>query len=515
MLERVIACIDQHQLLPEQGEIVVAVSGGADSLCLLHLLHQVCGTGKRYPGVSLRAVHLNHMLRGAASVDDARAVADIVERWEIPFTSGEIDVIALAQAEKRSLEDAARIARYRFLREIAGGRRIAVAHHADDQVETLLLHWLRGTGLSGLVGMPPRQQDIIRPLLEITHAETVAYCRQHGITPLEDQSNSDPRFLRNRIRHEVLPLLQELNPGIARTLLRNAEIIRIDLEWLEAQVDSCWTGVVLSEQEDVLTLDTRALLALPLSLRRHLLRRVTARLCAGQSPLEPRHLSLIEQLLNEQTRHQEQALDLPRKLRVIHSANRLIFERQPTTQKARPALSARQRASDEAHLPIPGTVQVPGTPWQARAEVLPEELATRVEQALRRESWQEVWRLLERPTRHTVYIDGESVGAYLLVRTRRPGDRIQPLGMAREKKVQDIFVDNHIARDERATIPLFFADTRCLWVSGSCLDHRARLTNKTRRFVRLSIYPRYVEESEQTDTDPVKENEDDNNNATD
>ncbi|HLI70382.1 MAG TPA: tRNA lysidine(34) synthetase TilS [Ktedonobacteraceae bacterium] len=483
MLERVIACIDRHQLLPERGEIVVAVSGGADSLCLLHLLHRLCGPGKRYPAVSLRAAHLNHMLRGAESARDASVVANIIESWAIPFTSGEIDVIALAKAEKRSLEEAARIARYRFLRGIAKGGRIAVAHHADDQVETLLLHWLRGSGLSGLAGMPPRQHDIIRPLLEITHAQTVAYCQQHGISPLEDQSNRDPRFLRNRIRHEVLPLLQELNPGITHTLLRNAEVVRVDLEWLEAQVDSCWVGVVLSEQEEAITLDIAALLALPLSLQRHVLRRVTARLCEGQSPLEPRHLALIQQLLNGQPAHQERGLDLPQKLRVLRSTNRLIFEHRPS-QREEPA----PHTSHAAYLPIPGAVQVPGTKWQARADVLPEDLAARAEQALRQENWQEVWQVLELPSSHAVYIDGASAGTYLTVRTRQPGDRIQPLGMPAEKKVQDIFVDNHIPRAERATIPLFFAGERCLWVAGSCLDHRARLTGQTRRIVRLSIH---------------------------
>src|SRR5437879_1145204 len=116
------------------------------------------------------------MLRGEESEHDARVVASIVAEWEIPFTPGAIDVTALAKAEKRSLEDAARLVRYRFLRSVARGERIAVAHHADDQVETLLLHWLRGSGLSGMVGMPPRQRDIIRPLLEITRAETLAYC---------------------------------------------------------------------------------------------------------------------------------------------------------------------------------------------------------------------------------------------------------------------------------------------------------------------------------------------------
>lgn len=490
MLERVVACIERYQLLPERGEVIVGVSGGADSLCLIHLLRQLCGPGKRYPGVTLHAAHLNHMLRGAESEHDASAVASLMDEWKLPCTLGTVDVPTLAKMERRSLEDAARVARYRFLRELARGGRIAVAHHADDQVETLLLHWLRGSGLAGLVGMSPRQDDIIRPLLEITRAETQAYCRSHGIVPLEDHSNSDPRFLRNRVRHELLPLLQQLNPGIQNTLLRNAEVARVDLAWLEEQVDSCWPHVVLSEQESAFTLTRSALEALPLSLQRHLLRRVTARLCDGQSPLEPRHFSLLEVLLKEHNGGQERALDLPQRVRVRCQNDTLVFERQSITDEIMSVLPPRQFVAVEtAILPVPGEILAPGTSRRASAEVLPQELTSRVVQALRQENWPEVWRLLDQPDRYTVYIDGMTAGAQLRVRTWQPGDRMQPLGMNSEKKLQDIFVDKHIARGERTTTPLFFSNTHCLWVAGVTIDHRARLTSGTQRILRLSIQP--------------------------
>ena len=490
MLERIIACIERHQLLPEEGEIIVGVSGGADSLCLLHLLCRLCGSGKRYPGVELRAAHLNHMLRGTESDQDASAVADLMDAWGIPCTLGRIDVPALARAEKRSLEDAARVARYRFLREQAGGGRIAVAHHADDQVETLLLHWLRGSGLPGLVGMSPRQGDIIRPLLEVTRAEILAYCREHNILPLEDHSNSDPRFLRNRVRHELLPLLRQLNPAIQDTLLRTAEVIRLDLAWLEEQVDNHWSGVVCSERADAVELRRPALEELPLSLQRHLLRRVTARLCAGQSPLEPRHFFLIESLLHDQSGGRARSLHLPQKLRVYCRPDALIFERRDAAREREAA--SQQSTATESILPVPGEIPVPGTTWKARTEVLSNELALSVAQALRRGDWPEVWRLSGEPDRYTVYIDGEAAGERLRVRTWRPGDRIQPLGMSGEKKLQDIFVDKHIAREERTAMPLFFSDLpggHCLWVAGLTLDHRARLTDQTRRVVRLSLRP--------------------------
>src|SRR6266487_3655539 len=486
MLETIVTTyIDRHQLLPPEGEVIVAVSGGAVSLYLLHLLNQLCGPGKRYAGVKLHAAHLNHKLRDEASDRDAAIVGSIVESWGLPCILGEVDVATLAQAERRSLEDAARSARYRFLREVARGKPIAVAHHADDQVETLLLHFLRGSGLTGMVGMLPRQQDIIRPLLEVRHAQTVAYCQEHGIEPLEDLSNTDSRFLRNRIRHELLPLLESLNPGFNSTLLRNANVIRVDVEWLEAQVDACWPAVVISEQDDVIKLRLEALSSLPLSLQRHVLRRVTAHLCGGQSPLEIRHYTLIEQLLGYHDR-QERTLHLPHELRVARSFNEITFECLHGTTSTRDRAMREPQNEKAMLLPIPGRIKVPGTPWIATAEPAPAKLMAEVREALRLEDWSEVWRLLP-STRQVVYVDADVVGSYLEVRTRKPGDRMRTLGMQHEKKIQDIFVDEHVTRTDRGSIPIFFSAAHCIWLAGVCLDDRARLTCKTQQVVRLAI----------------------------
>ncbi len=486
MLETIVTTyIDRHQLLPPEGEVIVAVSGGADSLCLLHLLNQLCGPGKRYAGVKLHAAHLNHKLRDEASDRDAAIVGSIVESWGLPCILGVIDVAELARAERRSIEDAARSARYRFLREVAHGQPIAVAHHADDQVETLLLHFVRGSGLTGMVGMLPRQQDIIRPLLAVRHAQTVAYCQEHGIEPLEDLSNTDQRFLRNRIRHELLPLLESFNPGFHSTLLRTADVIRVDVEWLEAQVDACWPAVVISELEDATRLSIEALLSLPLSLQRHLLRRVTARLCEGQSPLEIRHYTLIEQLFGYDDR-QERMLNLPHQLRVVRSFHEITFERLNRYTPGHAIETWNKQNAEVAQLCVPGRIRVPGTAWIVTAEQVPDELMSEVREALHLEDWSEVWRLLS-STRHVVYVDADVVGSFLEVRTSRPGDRMQPLGMQHEKKIQDIFVDKHVARTDRRSIPILFTASHCIWLAGICLDERARLTSKTQHALRLAI----------------------------
>lgn len=484
MLETIITFIEQHHLLPASGEIIVAVSGGADSLCLLHLLNQLCGPAKRYPHVRLHIAHLNHQLRGAASEQDAIEVARLAEQWHLPATIGSIDVQALARQEQRSLEDAARTARYRFLREVAHGQPIAVAHHQDDQVETLLLHWLRGGGISSMIGLQPCQQDIIRPLLTITHADTLAYCQQHHLVPQEDASNTDTRFLRNRIRHELLPLLEAMNPGIRETVLRNTEVMRTDAEWIEKQVDICWPNVILSEQDQCIQLSIHHLLTLPLSIQRHLIRRVTARLSDGQSPLELRHFKIIEQLTQRKPSYAELMLHLPQQLRVIRQGNNLIFAH-AQQHEHQPISNTSTINNNEITLPIPGHVTIPGTSWTATAEIVNDE---EVYTALCTENWQSVWQLLT-AQQYSVYADGNLIGDRLFIRTRRAGDRLRPLGMAYEKKVQDLLVDRHIPRAERDLIPLFFSTEHCVWLAGVQLDDRVRLTPGTRKIVRLSLIP--------------------------
>ncbi|MBA2679497.1 MAG: tRNA lysidine(34) synthetase TilS, partial [Ktedonobacteraceae bacterium] len=496
-IDNIITTIEERRLIPEHGRIVVAVSGGTDSLCLLHLLHRLCGPGKRYPDVQLCVAHLDHQLRGEASEQDAVQVARLAEDWGLPVVLGKVDVSALARRERRSLEDAARVARYRFLREVAHGDPIAVAHHLDDQVETLLLHWLRGGGLASMVGLQPRQQDIIRPLLSFTHAQTLAYCVEHRLPVLEDASNSDTRFLRNRIRHELVPLLETLNPGFRETLLRNADIMQVDFAWIEEQVALRWSEVVESVEEDehepAFQLRVHALLALPLSLQRHLLRSLTARLSAGQSPLELRHYRLIEDLLARDASHETLTLHMPNQIRILRTGDILVFKCiQSEQSRQSEQFTSIALNTEEVELALPGFVRVPGTAWIATADRIPAAVLQQLYPALECEDWQRVWSLLP-VARYVVYIDSDKVAsaagraALLSVRTRRDGDRIQPLGMKHEKKVQDVLIDKHILREERTQIPLFFSAAHCVWLAGVHLDERVRLTRETKNIVRLTI----------------------------
>jgi tRNA(Ile)-lysidine synthase len=212
---------------------------------------------------------------------------------------------------------------------------------------------------------------------------------------------------------------------------------------------------------------------------------VTARLCEGQSPLEIRHYMLIEQLLGHKDR-QERTLDLPHELRMVCSFHEIRFERQHAHTSNRDITKWEQQKKEAVILPIPGRVKIPGSPWIATAEPAPAKLMAEVRVALRLDDWSEVWRLLP-STHQVVYVDADVAGAYLEVRTRKPGDRIRPLGMQHEKKIQDVFVDQHVTRSERGSTPIFFSAAHCIWLAGVCLDDRARLTGKTQQVVRLAI----------------------------
>jgi tRNA(Ile)-lysidine synthetase-like protein len=253
--------IDRYELLPVGDTVVVGVSGGVDSLCLLALL---CELAPAY-GVTLHVGHLNHLLRPEAA-GEAITVRSLCEHWSLPCSVGALDVRSLASTEKLTLEEAARLGRYRYLGGLArqvGATSVAVGHHADDQAETVVMHLLRGAGLAGLRGMRPlalldegqsdRDQEapgashrirLIRPLLSITRAQLEAYASERGFAPAIDALNNDRRYLRNRVRHELLPVLQTYNPQIRASLCRTAEALAGDFELLQSAVEEAWDRTV-------------------------------------------------------------------------------------------------------------------------------------------------------------------------------------------------------------------------------------------------------------------------------
>jgi tRNA(Ile)-lysidine synthase len=485
--------IERNGLWSSDATLVVAVSGGADSLCLLGTLLSLQARG--YPLAPSRIIvaHLDHCLRGEQGADDARWVATFAQQHGLASVVERSDVATLAHAEHRSLEEAARRARYAFLRRVAqdaGADRICVGHTRDDQAETLAMSWLRGSGLAGLAGMAHLERDIARPLLDLTRADTVAYCAARGWQPREDATNADTTYLRNRIRHDLLPLLEAYNPALRRTLARNAAIIAEDERFLEAETDRAWAQTITEHAPSHLTIDLASLRAQPLALRRRLVRRAVYLLTAYEHALEARQVAQLDRLIAEGATGA--ALDLPGRIRARVDYTMLVVEVRPRLSERVATAASEAMPSDALPLPVPGAVALPALGWRVRAWQMeqPPGLEAQVmpRPAPRPFANAGTTAALSRAEMR-VYLDSDAAGDSLYVRTWRPGDRFRPMGMRHEKKLQDYFADAKVPRPLRATLPLVFGRDHLLWVGGQRIDDRARLTPQTQRVLVLQLEP--------------------------
>jgi len=484
LIAQVRATIQEQGLFRPGEAVVVAVSGGPDSLCLLHVLRQL----QDELGIALHVAHLDHGLRGAESAADAAFVAEMARAWGLPATIEAADVRAVQQAQRLSLEEAARYVRYAFLARVAanvGTSTVAVGHTADDQVETILIHFLRGAGLAGLRGMLPVQEmavrplradlspdeqpaapiRLVRPLLAVTRAEVEAYCAEHGLAPRHDRSNEDEAILRNRLRRRLLPTLETYNPNLRATLLRAAHALADDYAYLQAEVERLWPTLA-QETADAVAFDLAAWRGLPPALQRHLLREAVARRQGGWQDVGAGHMEKALAVANKRVGAQ---VTLPNGLRVSRSYTHLIVGRAAAAPVPvdQPLLTLEQLPLD-----IPGVTPLPGSPWQVQAEIV-ERMAEE----------------LPPPAPYAVTVDLAAVGSELVLRRRRPGDRFQPQGLGGSQKLQDFFVDHKVPRAWRDLVPIVATPRQIVWVVGYRLDARAQVTAATRRVLTLVFIP--------------------------
>lgn len=465
--QTVLRTLRPFPLTSTQTKLLVGVSGGADSLALLHLLWRQLGAAR------LAVAHFNHGLRPEAD-DDARFVEQSAASWQIPFISEKTNVADVAETLQLSLEAAGRLMRYHFFARQAahvGAAAIAVAHHADDQAETVLLHLLRGSGSAGLRGMLPVGQMpesegvvLLRPFLNITRAEIEAYCTRHGLKPCMDQSNEDIQFARNRIRHELLPLLQTYNPQISARLQQLAVITADEYDAQLAQFNQIWPEIVTSSGEEWLVLDRQKVTALPVAWQRLALRRVVGQLRPFHTEIS---FSTIEQaralILDKQTGAEA---SLPGGLLMQVRAKGVVFGE----VTGRPANVPQLDSEQPIPMSVPGKVYLRNG-WYIAAEIQPDIALETVRQ--NDDPWQVFVALV--------------AGEPLWLRPSLPGERFQPLGMGgRSQAIQDLLSDRKVGRGERPLWPIVVTDRHPVWIVGQHLDERVRVTEKTLHVVRLS-----------------------------
>jgi len=465
--QRVLRFIRENALVSSGQKLLVAVSGGPDSVCLLHILSEL----RKELGIELHIAHLNHQLRGAESEADAEYVAALARRLGIPSTIASRDVRSYRSQHHLSLEEAAREVRYTFLAGVAedvGAERVAVGHTADDHIETIIMHLIRGSGTRGMRGLLPvsrwKSEDnsltIIRPLLELSREETIACCRRHHLKPRTDTSNLSLEPLRNRVRQHLLPELQKYNPQIAEALLRLARTATDDLDFIETEARRLWGEVARTDGGSVV-IDKKIFLALPSALKRHLLRASIESLLGNLKDIEASH---IEDILDALDKPAGKVIGLPYGLSFNIEYDRYLMSPDSASICPFPALES------EFELKIPGKTSASG--WEIEAAIISPS-AAKVKSAETNE--------------FAACFDFDRTGSKLSVRRRLPGDRFQPLGMKQPKKLNQFMIDARIPQAWRRRIPIVCSAGQILWVVGWRIDERVKITEKTDKVLRLEF----------------------------
>ncbi len=435
--------------------LVVAVSGGVDSMVLLHVL---AGLGETY-GVRLHAAHLDHGLRGLEAERDAAAVAAWGRSLGVPVT---VERAGPLDRRGGSLQRAARAARYAFLERVAdrvGAQRIALGHTRDDVAETLLLNLLRGAGLRGLAAIPPVRGRLIRPLIAVPRERILAYARAHRVPWMEDSSNRSAAYRRNRIRAELIPALaKEYNPNISEVLARTAALLRAEDAYLDSLARMALRRSAQAGRTGEAVLRGPELAELDPVLRRRVLRAALESL-PGRPILPARHLAGLEAWVAAGP--QPGRRDLPRVLAAFWERGQLVLAPQSTPPPV-PAVA------------LPIAVATRMAPFGMIF------LAERVERAEAR---------VPPPAPEEVWLDAAAAPGGLAVRGWRFGDRFRPLGLGGSKKLQDFFVDAKVARGARGRVPLLVSGDEILWVVGHRVDDRAKVTPATRSLLRVTARP--------------------------
>ena len=446
--------------------MVLGVSGGPDSLSLLHALHRLSPE----LGLSLHVAHFNHGLRAEASDADADFVASQTETLGLPFSTAKEYVMSRAKGHSRSVEEQARDARYDFLARVAHEQNasgIAVAHTADDQAETVLMHLIRGTGLRGLRGMFPVVETqsvsglylkLFRPLLSVSRQQTEDYCKALGLEPRIDHTNLLPETLRNRIRLELLPMLRESNPRFSDALLRLSDSATLDLSFFESRVAEIWPDAV-KEMAGGLSISRSKLSEVHPALRRRVLSQALESVSGGPLDIEGVHVTSLETLL---TRDTGSELDLPKGIRASLGYDHVTLTKTPTPPPT-------PFPEQERPIAVPGETLLPG--WK---------ITTTIERAIPTE---------RDPSPYSALFDMDKLSGSIVVRRRREGDRFTPLGMSGSKKLQDFLTDAKVPKTHRDSIPIVLSGNKIIWIVGHRPADHAKLASATLHTLRLIFEP--------------------------
>lgn len=482
LIDKVRQTIKKYDMLRLGDRVVVGVSGGPDSVVLLHILLEL----REEMNLSLHVAHLNHKLRSKEADKDAQFVELLAKKFKLPFTVKVVDVAGFSKKKKLTLEEAARQKRYDFLESVAketGATKIAVGHNADDQVETILMWLLRGAGRAGLMGIPPIRKidqagitaksrfgiSIIRPLIEVYRKEIKSYLKKHRLSYRLDTSNLSPVFRRNKLRLKLLPLIRkDYSPNFDALILQTSEILRDENALLEREVNKVSKRLIDRILPGKISIDLNKLLRYNISLQRQIIRRLVFWVSSGKVIPDYRK---VEEII---------------KLVVSGKANvRILLSGGLVVKKSYNLLEIIGKKETE-------------NPWESfnyKLKVPGKTIIPRLNLTIETVVFDKPRKFKYSRSKFIAHLDLEKIKLPLVVRNRHEGDRLNPLGMPGYKKVKDIFIDNKIPREMRDSIPLVISGKEVIWITGyprwkEQLSDRVKVTGNTRQILEIRLIPK-------------------------
>jgi len=458
--DKALKAIRKHNMLEKGDKVLVAVSGGPDSVALLYFLYSI---HKDYR-LDLHVFHLDHKIRGKSSSKDAVFVEKLAEKMSFPISSLCYDVAGYISDKNLSLQEGARKIRYQLIDQVCieiGANKIAVGHNADDQVETFLMRIIRGTGPAGLKGIPPVRGRIIRPLIEVSRKEIEDYLEENQIEYCLDESNLKLDYTRNWVRHKVVPLLMQQNEKLQENLQNTIALVSDEEIYLDRIADDTLRRIA-DYGESTASIKYSELTELPAAIQRRIIRKVIERVKGDLKEIEFKH---IEAILSQEEAKGSVRTDLPGEIVVINEYGNLVF-----------GLSEELREKTESdvervQLNVPGVTSVPSLGIAIDAKI---------------KDIKGVTGAVEK-NKEKAFLDFDKLIPPLVARTRLPGDRFIPLGMSGEKKLQDFFVDKKVPKRKRDKIAIVECQGQVIWIGEMIIDDRLKVTSNTEKVLILEV----------------------------
>jgi tRNA(Ile)-lysidine synthase len=469
---KVLDTIFEFDMIQKGTSVLVAVSGGPDSMALLHSLFELSDQLSLRLGVA----HLNHCLRNDDSDSDEQFVRNTAKKYKLECFIEKLDIIEKQKKHRSSIEELGREARYSFFNKIAANHhfdKIAVGHHQGDNAELVLLYMLRGSGALGIGGIPPLRENIIRPLIKCTRKDILSYIELQQIDYKNDKSNLDTRFTRNRIRHELIPLLERnYNLKVTESLNRMSNILLLEESWIKELIAPLLDQATLSKSDKQIILNSSELLKLHIAPLRRVLREAITQVKGNLRRISFSHIDSLINLVNKN--RPDSSLDFPDQIRVTVNSNKVTISKE----------NENLRLLKTSSLPVSFELSVNLSDISPKQTVFIDKINVSI--VFEKVNRQRIDNITTQES-NIALLDWDKLSPFLIIRNIRKGDKFRPIGMKGNQKIKNFFINNKVSIRKRKRTPLLLSDGQIAWVAGFRISDAFKVTSTTTHVLKAEI----------------------------